>query len=184
MNHNLIIKNGGKGDSSIVKMRRLVTSQPEEAKIILASQKVSQTRGWCQLSTLRPTKQNGYIQVSGNKVNKFILLHHLVLAAQGPPVGTFDENGKVSGGMHVSHLCGQPRCMTMGHMVAEDSVTNNSRKGCVVWIPCPHANGEEGSCKHRYILVCPHSPPCVKYVEGFRDMAGFIEQLPDSHICK
>jgi len=52
-------------------------------------------------------------------------------------------------GLEASHRCGNPRCVTPGHLVFEDGDTNKTRLCC-----------------HKYLgrhptYLCPHSPQCI-----------------------
>ena len=42
-----------------------------------------QVDGWCRLSTLAPTKEGGYVQVSHGGANKFAVLQEVALWAMG-----------------------------------------------------------------------------------------------------
>lgn len=68
-----------------------------------------------------------------------------------------------------SHLCPHTNCKTVGHVIWEEKNLNQQRKGCAVWIPCPHAGENCKGCKGR-ILVCPHGKQddhlCIKEIEG------------------
>ena len=120
------------------------------------------TVGYCSLVKMAGNKKGGagYPQLSFRGQNKLILLHHVSLAAAG---------GFLSYGEHASHLCGQTKCRTVGHVVVEDPIANNARKGCLGWIVCPH-------CKDKVIVVCPHEPICIptKSMPGY---ASFDELL-------
>lgn len=143
--------------------RLLCQQHPRVAQAILLDvQKNAVRSGWCLLSRLKPTKAGGYIQVSAKGANKFAVLEELVLWAGG----VFKE-----GGEDCSHLCGQPSCTLVGHILAEKSLANQQRKGCIVWIYCPHPQCRQG---HEVILVCPHSPRCIKYCEEYTSMEDII----------
>lgn len=120
--------------------------------------------GWCCETSAKPTKSGGYVQVSGHAANKFAVLHELVLWADGQ----YKRSGE-----EVSHLCHNPRCAVAGHVCSEGAAENNRRKGCQVWVPCPHAG-----CRldNKKILICPHEPACILYAEGFRDMAHLVAE--------
>lgn len=133
--------------------------------------------GWCTLTGNKPTKAGGYIQVSAGGANHFMMLQHVVLCAAGQSYA-FGQDGTLPVGMHASHLCGNTQCTTVGHVHIESVRANNQRKGCHVWIPCPHVM--EG-CSSPVILVCPHTPVCIKYVEGFVSMDELVASLPPNH---
>ncbi len=116
--------------------------------------------GFCKLSTLKPSKEGGYVQVSWGGANKFCVLQELVLWSKGVT--------REVAGDQCSHLCGKPFCLE--HVCLESAVANNSRKGCVVWWPCPHAG-----CAKK-ILICQHSPLCIKYVPDFKSWEDFLER--------
>ena len=118
------------------------------------------TEGWCELSLLKPSKINGYAQVSAEGANKFACLEHIVLWAGG---------GFLGGGQQVSHLCARPQCLRSDHVIAESPVANNRRKNCLVWIDCHN-------CKDKKVLVCQHTPVCVKFCSAFTSMADLMER--------
>jgi hypothetical protein len=67
---------------------------------------------------------------------------------------------------HLSHLCGDPRCFRISHLVVESSAANNSRKNCLVAAVCPCP------CDHVFWL-CKHRPRCIPPPE-------FAKRLPQS----
>jgi hypothetical protein len=73
----------------------------------------------------------------------------------------------VEGRDQVSHLCHNPLCTIPAHVVVE-SVAANNRKGCKVWVDCPH----EG-CELK-VRVCDHEPMCIRYVEGYETWEEFL----------
>lgn len=95
----------------------------------------------CQL--LKPSKANGYIQVSYNGC-KSITLHVL---------SGFDRFDDLpSEGCEVSHLCHNRQCFNPLHLCYESRESNNQRKGCLVCI-----EDEKG----RIRRLCQHDPPCI-----------------------
>lgn len=120
----------------------------------------AQLSGWCRLVSLKPTKEGGYVQVSYGGANKFAMLQSVVLWAAGRDI---TEDGE-----QASHLCHQPLCKTVGHVVPESAQKNNSRKGCLVWIDCHHCD--------KKILLCTHAPVCIKYCEGYSSMEDFVQR--------
>ena len=54
-----------------------------------------------------------------------------------------------------SHLCGNPRCFKPDHIVDEDILANNRRKGCPGDVFCP----DHG---HLIVALCHHQPRCIK----------------------
>lgn len=137
-------------------MRDRCKNDPELCKQILNSL-ASKTDGWCELCSLAPTKVGGYVQLSYGGANKFAMLQELVLWGAGTIKGDGD---------HCSHLCCKPLCKIVGHVCSEDPLENNQRKGCVVWVQCPHCT--------LAILVCPHEPKCIKYRPGFGSWDDFL----------
>lgn len=93
--------------------------------------------GFCDTLTMAPTKAAGYIQLSYKGSNKFALLHEVIAWESG--------HRKTSSEQDYSHLCGNPKCCTLGHVVVESRLENQRRKGCVGVIPCPHQS-ECGRC--------------------------------------
>lgn len=133
-------------------------TDPTYARAILDRIGVREREGWCVLVDRQPTKDKGYVQLSTQGANHFAVLQEVVLWAQGEVKGQ---------GEQCSHLCHQPLCKTVGHVTPESVAANNARKGCLVWIRCPH-------CPDMKILVCRHEPTCIRFVEGYSDMSDFI----------
>lgn len=77
-----------------------------------------------------------------------IYLHRVAYTAhhgQNPPPG-----------LQVSHLCDEPSCFNVQHLVVETGLRNRERKFCRGVISCPH---------HGYPAVvdfCTHTPKCMK----------------------
>lgn len=82
-----------------------------------------------------------------------VILHHRLTAIA--TTGAVPERGD-----DASHLCHRSTCSRVGHVVWESPEKNQARKGCVVWVSCPHAN-----CRLK-IWVCSHAPRCIKTVPG------------------
>lgn len=143
---------------AVERVRHSVQHDSSLARAILARYNVESV-GWCELVGLKPTKEGGYIQVSYDGANKFAVLQEVVLWAQGASKDIGDD---------CSHLCHQPRCRVLGHIVAEPGLVNQSRKNCLVWLDCHHCS--------KKLLVCSHDPVCIKFCPGFRSMAEFVEQ--------
>jgi len=116
--------------------------------------------GFCRLSKNKPTKENGYVQVSWGGANKFCVIEELLLWSQG----VIKDSGE-----HCSHLCCRPLCLVPAHICAEGAQENNLRKGCRVWVDCPH-----GDCSKK-ILLCEHEPRCIKFCEGFESWEDFLQ---------
>ena len=119
----------------------------------------------------------GYPQVSHAGANKFATVGEVVVWAKGQQKPPHYDYKKSSA--DVSHLCVQPRCTVLAHIVLESAAMNNSRKGCVAWAHCSRdcrrCNGT------RVILLCSHKPsPCVRYHEGYRSQ----EHLLRDGVCR
>lgn len=144
----------------------LLSRNPDMAHTVLLDVRKNGTipSGWCVLSTMAPTKASGYIQVSAMGANKFATLEELCLWSTGRTRGPRDD---------CSHLCGQPSCTLPGHIVSELAQLNQIRKGCIVWVYCPHA---ECRLARKVIVVCPHQPHCIKYCEDYASYADFLER--------
>lgn len=128
-----------------------------ECRLILNKLPVGPMEGWCKPTTLQPSAGGKYAQVSYQGCNKIAILQHVVLWADGLDV---------INDQHASHLCNNRLCTTRHHVIPESPEQNNARKGCRVWVDCPHCP--------KKILVCLHNPPCIKYAQGFDDMAHLI----------
>lgn len=136
-------------------------SDPSYAQTILNRQRVLRQDGWCRLVNLEKTKVDGYVQVSYGGANKFAMLQEVVLWSSGG-FRREDENGR----QQCSHLCHQPLCSTLGHVIAESPQENNARKNCLVWLDCHHCQ--------KKIFVCPHALSCIKFCEGFDSMDDML----------
>lgn len=118
----------------------------------------TQQSGRCELLTLQPSKDKGYVQLSAN-ANKF---------AAAQDVLVWSNAQVVKEGEQASHLCHNPACIVRTHIVPEPSENNQIRKNCLVWHDCHH-------CKKKY-FVCKHEPACIKFCEGFGDPAHFLSE--------
>lgn len=123
--------------------------------LVISKHSTEQPEGWCRLCTLAPTKTNGYIQLSFEGANKFATLEEVLLWARGLDLGL---------GEQASHLCGRPACLEKDHIVAESEIKNQNRKGCRVWVECPHR--VKNNCKKK-VGVCLHVPMCIKFAPGW-----------------
>lgn len=155
------VSSAERGDETIKKielMRLQLERVPEQAQALLDSLATEQ-EGFCRLSKLKPTKEGGYIQLSWKGANKFAILQEVMLWAKGMycPYG-----------MHISHLCDNPRCVIKEHVIIETPQQNNSRKNCGQTIQCAHCD--------KLYLACKHSPPCITFVEKFGTWDEFLEQ--------
>lgn len=133
------------------------------AKTVLDTQN-STTAGWCELVQLAPNKAGGYIQLSFGGANKFALLHHVAVMTDEE----MKERWLQEPGLEVSHRCHQPACKRPDHLCLESAADNNRRKGCLVWIPCPHCE--------RKIILCPHTPFCIKADPAFTSMEQLVAE--------
>jgi hypothetical protein len=96
--------------------------------------------------------------VSWGGANKFCTVEELVLWAGG--VIKKDKNDQCS------HLCGKPLCLEVSDICLESATANNLRKGCPVWVDCPHCGLK--------IFVCTHQPACRKFCSGFDSWEDFL----------
>ena len=69
--------------------------------------------------------------------------------------------------LQASHLCHNPLCTIPAHVILESVVDNNNRKGCQVWVDCPH-------CELK-IFCCKHRPACVKFCPGYETLEEFLD---------
>jgi len=116
-------------------------------------------------------REDGYVRYSitkGSAVQAFgpgaelkertFYVHHLAwYVAQKPmPVPRIE---------HLSHLCSDPRCFNVDHLVVEIPKENNDRKGCgfIVTCPCP--------CGHVF-NACQHEPKCIPRTRGEKRKAA------------
>lgn len=143
----------------IKKARLKYSENPTAAQSLLARLPFEQ-RGWCQHVTMAPSKSGGYIQVSAGGANKFSTLEEVVVWAKGEFLGE---------GEQCSHDCHLPSCKNPSHIAPRSILDNQNRKGCRVWVDCPHAG--EGCSKK--IDVCSHRPRCIRFCEGFEDHLHF-----------
>jgi hypothetical protein len=125
---------------------------------LLDLERVTSPNGWCLDLLYSPTKAGGYIQLSWGGANKFCTVGELLVWASGNQVPDQSQ---------VSHLCHNPRCLVPDHVVVESPKENNGRKGCRVWIDCPHCP--------RKIFLCTHSPACVKAAPGWASEKDFVD---------
>ncbi len=54
----------------------------------------------------------------------------------------------------ISHLCDNPKCVRVDHLIWESIAKNNGRKGCPGWVKC--------NCCATIHDVCIHDPKCKK----------------------
>lgn len=134
-----------------------IVSQAHARMVVEKYDQKASTSGWCRIVRLAPTKEHGYIQVSFEGANKFAVLQEVVVWAPG---------GFVPPGHDASHLCHEKRCCNVSHIISEEKVANQQRKGCLVWVPCHHCDLK--------IFVCRHVPSCIKFCEGFDSHEHFL----------
>lgn len=141
-------------------MGELCSISPATALDILAKYNGRATsQGWCRVASLRESKDNGYVQVSWAGANKFACLQTVVVWANGMSIGPGED---------ASHLCHEKKCLNRAHVVPEPSASNQARKGCRVWVNCPHCP--------KKIFVCTHTPHCIKFCAGFNDHEHFLAE--------
>ena len=108
----------------------------------------------CKLSVLAPTNK-GYCQPSLLGKKPMVLHKIAYMAVHGPPVA----------GLEISHLCHNSTCCKIEHLFAEPGLLNNARKGCAVWVYCPHQHPNNRQC---IVWVCGHGsaagnlPYCIR----------------------
>lgn len=117
------------------------------------------TNGFCVDCLLAPSKVGGYIQLSWEGANKFCTLGEMLGWAAGKYTTRPTDQ--------ISHRCHNPRCSIPAHVVVESAADNNRRKGCLVFVDCPHGCPEK-------ILVCPHKPCCIRFVPGYETWDEFF----------
>jgi len=132
--------------------------------------------GWCHTSTRKPSKKNGYVQLTfGSLLNGYtprpymahqiVWMHH---SGEEPPNPRKD-------GLNLSHLCCNSLCLRTDHIYREETGINNRRKGCVVYIDCV-----EEKCEHHGIIyVCNHEPRCIRYHPDFSDHHEMERAFPE-----
>jgi len=113
--------------------------------------------GFCVDCTYRTSKENGYIQVTWAGASHFVCLQELLVWASGHWLDVGDQ---------ASHLCANPRCTVVGHVVAEPGILNQRRKGCLSWVECPHNCG-------KVVRACVHTPQCIRFRPGFSNWEDF-----------
>jgi homing endonuclease-like protein len=114
--------------------------------------------GFCYETKLVPSKEDGYVQLSWVGANKFCTLGEMLGWAAGKRCMKPEDQ--------ISHRCHNPKCAIPSHVVVESATANNNRKGCRVWVDCPHGCEEK-------ILVCEHTPSCIRYVPGYESWEAF-----------
>lgn len=111
----------------------------------------------CFIPRKKP-RSDGYVRFSvpkGHSVRAFgyvcgertFYIHQLAWYSNGYQVP--DDSNR----MQLSHLCSDPRCFNVKHLVLETPKENNSRKNCTGVAECPN-------CSHAF-TVCKHRPKCI-----------------------
>lgn len=116
--------------------------------------------GWCLDLGLAPSKANG---LHSAKLGR----HQQVLYAGGDagfrqPVSAECRTGWKC---HIYVIIQSVRSQTM-YVALESSRDNNGRKGCAVWVNCPHCSLK--------IFVCQHEPLCIKFAPGYASEGEFM----------
>lgn len=124
----LMIKEGSHGPNT-----RLTIDQLRDAWSRMRSNAVIDRT--CFVSTWKPSKEGGYVQVSIN--NKKYCIHH---------VSHMLFKRQYRSDQPVSHRCANTKCFNPEHLVQESQGSNELRKNC-------NLNASYSS--------CPHSPPCI-----------------------
>jgi hypothetical protein len=145
-----IKKNIKEKGSNLKELREELLNDAVKRNNLLKEQKINNCtiKGTCWESTLEPSKQNGYIQVS-YKGKKPFCIHVLSCYDNLERLPNKDED--------ISHLCHNSKCFNPRHLCIESKIYNQQRKNCKVWHTCPH-------CEHdKLVCICCHEPPCYKY---------------------
>ena len=110
----------------------------------------------CGRNYARKQKKTGYVQLSWEGANKFCVLQELVVWAQAKQIQNNDQ---------CSHLCHNPKCTVLSHIILESSVANNARKNCSVFLKCHHCDLYIFTCvHHRLLCLSPSlSPKPITY---------------------
>jgi len=138
------IQSMSKEERKKVRREMLDSKETRTLLISMAQKKAEKKASSCWIS-MKVSNQKGYVQLCLDGM--YFCVH---------VVAFWEKEGKgPAEGFHVSHLCHNPACFNPDHLISESSKDNNSRKGCLVWIPCPH-------CKNSVIGICPHQPSCIK----------------------
>jgi hypothetical protein len=126
---------------------------------------------FCVLSDLVPNTHR-YAQPTLFGVKPMVVHKIAYIAANGRPPGD---------GLEVSHLCNNSLCIKPTHLFAESSLLNNRRKGCPVFVDCPHSHPDD---KPMIIWICTHGGTwgtryCIKNHEFARELIDDMEKLKD-----
>jgi hypothetical protein len=121
------------------------------AKVSLGKQPTTTNNLGCTLLNRKGNKgkgKDGYVQVGGTGVqlcsNFVAFFQHMSLRQARRALKT---------GFHVSHLCGNSKCVNVEHLVYESALENNSRKNCCGVSEC-------SKCGHK-MRTCSHTPVCL-----------------------
>jgi hypothetical protein len=149
-----------KGDNAAL-LDYFIRNKHQIPKLLLSHLPIVQ-HGWCKLvdhatngpptdKELPVTEKEGYVQLTHGGCNHFLLLHHAVAMLSTFTLKHEDHDA--------SHLCHFTCCSTVGHVIWEHKKLNQQRKGCAVWVNCPHG------CKKK-VNACVHEPRCIKTIDG------------------
>lgn len=105
--------------------------------------------GYCRLTSMVPSKDRGYVQISVGGLNKAMTLNEALLMLSG----NWDAWDRANGSLQASHRCHQPMCTVPAHVCLETAAANNGRKGCLIFMKCP--------CGRGWLLLCEHRPVCI-----------------------
>jgi len=134
---------------TVVQLAAMLEGSPLICQGVIAEQNFLHNHGVnsCMHSVLVPN-QKGYRQPSlfGKKP---MVLHKIAYIA---------ANGNPPPGLEISHLCHNPACCKPAHLFAELGLPNNARKGCAVWVMCPHQHPNN---QQRIVWVCGHGNPTL-----------------------
>jgi len=100
-------------------------------------------------------------------VKQVLLVHHLVAVATTRRVPDKHEEA--------SHLCNHTACKSLGHVIWESAMKNQQRKGCQVWVECPHDCG-------KVIIICPHEPKCIKTIPDVEEADYLADPNAYAHV--
>lgn len=139
--------------------RRLAILESGELSEILGKHRAKGTpNGWCLEHNLAPTKEGGYAQISIRGHKDFSIIH--LVAWESGALGyqrKMELNDTLAEQAQASHLCGNRKCIQVGHVIWETVQMNNDRKGCLAYLEL-----ENG----KLVPICRHRPVCIHSMEG------------------
>jgi len=165
---------------SAVELAAMLEGSPRICSGVIQEQQFHAVGGHangCKESVLVPTNK-GYCQPSllGKKP---MVLHRISYIAQ---------YGSPAANLEISHLCHNSLCCNPDHLFAEPGLLNNARKGCAVWVTCPHQHPDQ---LQHIVWVCSHGNPqqnrpyCIKNHPSFvymDDMNG-LKTVANGYCC-